>query len=170
MFVKLLLRRGGGLASCAPAALRPLLPITQKRRPLPQFCCVVSAAPWPSPVKNFPRRGLAAAAATAAALTVARAHSLLELPEQFSARDLRQAYFVASKRLHPDVSTLDKASATALFLEMTEAYELLQEMVVAAKAHTDAGGDMKDFKHERAQQQGDVSVRPGSSSSSNNHS
>ena len=43
----------------------------------------------------------------------------------FTARELRSAYFEESKRLHPDVSSLDKAAATKLFLEMTTAYETL---------------------------------------------
>ena len=77
---------------------------------------------------------------------VEKAHSLLGLPSKFSARDLRKSYLMASKKLHPDVSTLDKDAATKLFLEMTEAYEILQDLLLQAKAHTDAGGDMHDFQ------------------------
>lgn len=43
----------------------------------------------------------------------------------FTALELRKAYFTESKRLHPDVSKLDKEAATKLFLEMTSAYEML---------------------------------------------
>ena len=61
-------------------------------------------------------------------------------------QELRTAYFQASKKLHPDVSNLDKAAATAHFLQMTDAYELLSEhLKQQEKSDADGGNQSQDI-------------------------
>lgn len=61
-------------------------------------------------------------------------HTALELLNlahnpQFSVKELRHAYFAAAKRCHPDSNDAkaSKIDTTDQFLQLTEAYELLQE-------------------------------------------
>ena len=78
--------------------------------------------------------------------SVEKARQLLNLPSEFSKKELRDSYSIASKKLHPDVNrSIGKEAATKLFLEVTDAYEILQKMLRAAKRHVDAGMDPNDL-------------------------
>ena len=95
---------------------------------------------------------------------------LLSLTRHFTARELRDAYFDAAKRCHPDTASLQtprssaaaaaahtrtrtrtipvdedaqKAQASNSFLEITEAYEALQEY--SANGRKDNGGLSKQY-------------------------
>eukprot|EP00613_Pedinella_sp_CCMP2098_P001263 CAMPEP_0171630460 /NCGR_PEP_ID=MMETSP0990-20121206/22949_1 /TAXON_ID=483369 /ORGANISM="non described non described, Strain CCMP2098" /LENGTH=206 /DNA_ID=CAMNT_0012199647 /DNA_START=92 /DNA_END=712 /DNA_ORIENTATION=- len=60
---------------------------------------------------------------------VLSAHSLLELPDLFTAKELKASYFRQCKLLHPDQSKYEKEVATKLFLKLTDAYDLLKDCV-----------------------------------------
>lgn len=92
-------------------------------------------------------------------------HELLKLfalKKDFTARELRDAYFDAAKRCHPDTQKqsstkahsaapinedAQKAASSNLFLEITEAYEALQEFAASGRKVNSASSiiDEKDL-------------------------
>jgi hypothetical protein len=75
---------------------------------------------------------------------VMKAHALLELPQQFTAKELKTSYYRQCKLLHPDQSKFEKEVATELFLEMTDAFTLLQSCVAKFDANARARAEAEE--------------------------
>ena len=76
--------------------------------------------------------------------------SLLKLSDnrEFSSKDLRDAYFTASKLCHPDLNkTKSQDELTDKFIQITEAYELLQRYNPKIKDISDDNLDDIDLSH-----------------------
>lgn len=54
---------------------------------------------------------------------------LLGLNTRFSARQLKQAYYENCKRIHPDVSPLNKVEANERFIEISTAFDVLHKVI-----------------------------------------
>lgn len=79
--------------------------------------------------------------------TVADVHAalrILSLTHTFSPKELRDAYFQKAKLCHPDSaqSDLNRDLLVTRFLEITEAYELLQRHDKGGTSSRDAGNDL----------------------------
>jgi hypothetical protein len=76
----------------------------------------------------FQIRAVANSFSTQSSSSIHASLKLLSLEKHFTARELRDAYFQAAKKCHPDTTAgdSDKAHASNMFLEITEAYEALQ--------------------------------------------
>ena len=61
---------------------------------------------------------------------MSRAHQLLNLPDLFTAKELKLRYYARCRVLHPDQTALGKEEAAALFIEVRGATGLGGDAVV----------------------------------------